>query len=723
MHLGEFTVNEPAGTDIDSSSAAKHDSEPYRLRFAHNVIEHLGHRLYQNRPTNVLAELVSNAWDADAAHVWISLEPGDTGPKSIAVADDGIGMNDPALRQEYLVVGRPKRGDSADPRTPGGRKPMGRKGIGKLAPFGVAKTLDLITVRDGLVTWLRFDYDHMIAQQATAEGTTDYRPSVLAKLTPIADVDRSKAEWGRSALDSFLAALAAGHGTLVIASRLTLQRTLSSEAIMQSLGRRFTVTLARPDFEVFVDGQKVEEKFAFPQWELRIPPTGAETELVQTPYGPKEVRCWAGFVKEASWSQEEAGVGVYAHGKIAQDRPFFFGNKGNEVFSRYMYGVVEADWIDELDRDTISTDRSSVDWDDDALQAFHKWGLEKVRAWIRTYEKHRQSVSRAEGQALVETVTREPRFSLRPSEKEHVVDLLSEVMPKLARDPDERSRFVAATVRAWVHEPARRLINRLWKETAEFDADKFASTINRLADELVPESLSLAVVFSQRVYALTQLENHIMRGMETQLQKLVEEFPWILDQGYVRFNTRQSLKTICEQAVAAGLSPARKVHFDSAAHQTKPDFVFFADADEADILVVELKGPRETASWDEFEQLHSYTSYLGRARPSSTIKGILVAGNHDASAARSFPHLECLKWGDVLLRSRRAHMELLAALLAGADADANDSRVQLVCELGGEPVRSFLEQMAENEPRLREIVAKLTPNSPVDAAASTSPAS
>jgi hypothetical protein len=41
------------------------------LRFSHNIIEHLGLKLYQNRPTNVGAELVSNAWDAGAHRVWI----------------------------------------------------------------------------------------------------------------------------------------------------------------------------------------------------------------------------------------------------------------------------------------------------------------------------------------------------------------------------------------------------------------------------------------------------------------------------------------------------------------------------------------------------------------------------------------------------------------------------------------------------------------------------
>lgn len=39
------------------------------MKISHNVIEHLGLKLYQNKPTNVIAELISNAWDANAKHL------------------------------------------------------------------------------------------------------------------------------------------------------------------------------------------------------------------------------------------------------------------------------------------------------------------------------------------------------------------------------------------------------------------------------------------------------------------------------------------------------------------------------------------------------------------------------------------------------------------------------------------------------------------------------
>ena len=65
------------------------------LRFSHNVIEHLGLRSYQSKPTTVLAELVSNSWDAEAGRVWILLRTTGSGePGSVIVANDGVGTRE-----------------------------------------------------------------------------------------------------------------------------------------------------------------------------------------------------------------------------------------------------------------------------------------------------------------------------------------------------------------------------------------------------------------------------------------------------------------------------------------------------------------------------------------------------------------------------------------------------------------------------------------------------
>ena len=43
------------------------------MKISHNIVEHLGLKLYQNKPTNVIAELVSNSWDANANRLNINI--------------------------------------------------------------------------------------------------------------------------------------------------------------------------------------------------------------------------------------------------------------------------------------------------------------------------------------------------------------------------------------------------------------------------------------------------------------------------------------------------------------------------------------------------------------------------------------------------------------------------------------------------------------------------
>ena len=74
------------------------------MKIHNNIVEHLGVKLYQNKPTNVIAEFVSNAWDADADNVFIKLEKA-----YIAISDDGKGMSFDTLANTYMVIGKSSR--------------------------------------------------------------------------------------------------------------------------------------------------------------------------------------------------------------------------------------------------------------------------------------------------------------------------------------------------------------------------------------------------------------------------------------------------------------------------------------------------------------------------------------------------------------------------------------------------------------------------------------
>src|SRR5262245_10468192 len=74
-------------------------------------------------------ELVSNAYDADAARVEVAFAPDFS---SVSVKDDGTGMTPFDFRNDFTRIGGGSRRWTGD-KTRGGRLRIGSKGIGFLA--------------------------------------------------------------------------------------------------------------------------------------------------------------------------------------------------------------------------------------------------------------------------------------------------------------------------------------------------------------------------------------------------------------------------------------------------------------------------------------------------------------------------------------------------------------------------------------------------------------
>ena len=77
------------------------------MRFDPNVITHLGIQMYSTLPP-VIAELVSNSYDAESEEVNIFLNDGGD-EKSIVIEDNGHGMSFEEINDKFLVIGRNRR--------------------------------------------------------------------------------------------------------------------------------------------------------------------------------------------------------------------------------------------------------------------------------------------------------------------------------------------------------------------------------------------------------------------------------------------------------------------------------------------------------------------------------------------------------------------------------------------------------------------------------------
>jgi Histidine kinase-, DNA gyrase B-, and HSP90-like ATPase len=684
----------------------------FRLDFSNRVIEHLGIKLYQNKPTNVIAEFLSNCWDADASKVSINLKAsdGDTTPE-IIVCDNGRGMTREELINEFLIIGRNRRGSPLD-KTPGMRMPMGRKGIGKLAGFGIAHTVDIVSIpnhklrnEDGTpkVYWLRFHLAKML-EKSNFVGPTGYEPEVLADGQNVSDW---KIECAKVGLDNLYADLIAqaeaGEGGVCIHLHdTTLKKAINSDALLRSLGARFTVTLLRADFVVKVNGKGVNPNDAFPSFQDFAIGTFQEpiSEKIKAGGIERDVKYWARFVSlsDADWPLENAGVGVYAHGKIAQDRPFFFNVRGKEIFGRYLYAVIEADWLDELEADVVSTDRRSVNWDTDETADFHLWGATKVNEWVEAFKKWRKE------QPKQDIVNRVRKISgpttLSGVEENALADLLSELLPSFGNDEEAKDKATQTMKSAWVHEPTRQLTKRLWKQVfseGDMESAVFSDLVDKLRDSLIPEAMSLAVTMAQRIAAITAMRKMIeSEKTETHLQRLVEKFPWLLGPEWEKLTANQAIRTLVRDKHKPN-RPAGEWALGETDGGLRPDFVFLSDLGEQEqIIVFELKGPEagKTLQISEYHQLRQYLDIIEGAYPHLTVEGRLIG--HDIGGFReSDNRIKVGRWSEILGKARLMHASYLGALLSASEAGATDERIKQIADFGGKETMELLDKLHE----------------------------
>jgi len=705
-----------------------------KLQYSHNVIEHLGIKLYQNKPTNVLAELISNAWDAYAENAYIDLHQDEN---YISIFDDGYGMTYDELVNNYLIIGKHKRVSNDDNKKLekkysrleeiADRGPMGRKGIGKLAPFGISTLISLITVSlddsgNNKVTWIELDLNEMVKKENEGEELiTDYSPNIILEnvdysqdiiLDQFEKNNKHIKDINKESVEKFLKKIE-NSGTLILLNNLTLKKDIGKESLISSMGRRFTVTLLRDDFSVFIDNEKVEEDNALPKFEFRLPEEGFSTELIDVNIldkttqkvntVKKELRFWVGIVKSAEWSSDEAGVGVYSHGKIAQDRPFTFKSKGREIFTRYMYAVVEADWLDELDEDVISTDRTNLNWDADELKNFADWGQKKVGEWVKTYLDKREKDDDIELLQLVEkTITSKP-FTLRKSEQKGIADLIKKIAPSISKDNKTKEEIIETVSKAWTHEPMRKIIQNIWKSIQkENKHDQFIDIIQNLNNHLIPESLSLAVTFSQRTYGLSLLHDLIHTGREVDVQVLIEKFPWILEKEMELLTADKSLKTVISEAINKGLFPRRTNASQIGAMQRQePDFIFMSGMNRSKIVVIEIKNPKNDLVLDNKKQLEDYIDHLDGIYPQSEITGLLI-GKMPNDMKNKREDIVILPWTDILIKSRSEHLILLASMIR--NSEPSDRRIADIKDFGGEETWELLHQMAQQDEELKELM-------------------
>lgn len=334
----------------------------YVMSLSLNVLNHMGMHLYSNTPA-VLAEAIANAWDADASEVAVNL---DTKAKTISVKDDGVGMDLADINKKFLCVGYRKRDEEGGLITPEGRKPMGRKGIGKLSLFSIAKRIAVHTKKaDGQPEAFLMDADLIEEAIKSKDPSTakEYKPEQIDPCEGIPE-----------------------HGTILKIEDLKKLRITQAAiaGLKKRIARRFSVLGGH--FRVIVNGEKVtfqdrdyfhKARFIFQYGEdyaahcANLDKDGDlpmkydrsarfDENGEQDSNGLHKINGWIAIARHSNDLDSENlednlnKIAIVVRGKVAQEdilQDFRLGG----MITKYMFGEINADFLDEDGKDDIAT--------------------------------------------------------------------------------------------------------------------------------------------------------------------------------------------------------------------------------------------------------------------------------------------------------------------------------------------------------------------------------
>ena len=303
------------------------------MSFEANTIQHLGVKMYSTIPP-ALAELIANSYDACATEVYVKLYDG--AENKVIVQDNGIGMSFDQVNDFFLRIGRNRRVEKQVSAC--NRIPTGKKGLGKLALFGIGDTVNIITCQGEEAVSFILDWEEINQWEYGKPYTPKFE--ILAK----GQVEK---------------------GTTIILSNLKRKSGFPLNDYAESIAKlfnfndKFVVYLSLNDGEPFLIDNKLKYKNIEPEFEWDMVKVANSNPLI---YSVSDKITGNIVSTEKPLKANLRGITLFANGRMVNSAEFFGPSESSHFFS-YATGWLNIDFIDNWEEDVISTNRQSIDWE------------------------------------------------------------------------------------------------------------------------------------------------------------------------------------------------------------------------------------------------------------------------------------------------------------------------------------------------------------------------
>lgn len=389
------------------------------MSFQPTVIEHLGVKMYSHT-VPAIAELVANAYDACATEVEVNLF--DKPEHKIIIKDNGVGMSFDEINDFYLKIGRNRRKENQ--LSPCGRTPTGKKGLGKLALFGLGNKVEISTVQaDERVTFV-LDYEKILETDGL------YQPEFTRE--PVEPNTPS--------------------GTTITLTGLTKKQGYPLDNYVERLSclfdfpdSDFIIKINLNDSEPRIINNRLKYDLIIPQIEWNYDDLVKEIPSLLNKFEQYEA---SGLIKGKFITTEKPiknnlkGITLFANGRMV-NAPEFFTDSESSNFYSYLTGWLSVDFIDNDDEDLISTDRTSLDWKHNKTAQLRDFLGAVVRAIGQDWRIKRKEKKEKERQEKSKIDEQDWKDKL-PSKERKSVDAILEQLEKSELTGSEQAKVINA---------------------------------------------------------------------------------------------------------------------------------------------------------------------------------------------------------------------------------------------------------------------------------------
>ena len=557
---------------------------PYTMRFDVGTIKHLGLQMYSTLPP-VIGELVANGWDANATCVEIAIpdNPLGLGKSAITISDNGMGMSDDDIRTKYVVTGRDRREDEGSDETPDPlkRKIMGRKGIGKFSSFGIAKEIEIESVKDGETSRLVMNYDAMLENAASHSIT-------FPALPPTGQVS---------------------DGTRITLRDFTKfhNRRISVDMLRKGLARRFSIIGGQNNFEIVINGSPISPQERNLQALLDQDADGNryiwhyDDEIIED-NEEWTVAGWIGALDRTTPNLDgiDRGIALMARGKLVQEPFVFEAVVGQQYALSYIIGELHVEFVD-ADEDTIGTNRNALVWDTDANAALREWGRKEVNKVAREWAKKRSEDNRRmleQNRLYLDFKQRANEIGNRRALK--LADqLVRQTIDKNPTAPFEELEPIIQMSLDFLE------FDTFWEiasDMADADLQDTGTILNLFREWQIVEAKEMAKVTEGRITTIEKLQHLIDRNaLEVPtLHNFLKEFPWVIDPRWTLVDDEVTYSNLLRKTFS---EPA-----DLPENEKRIDFLCVGES--RNLVVVEIKRPGLRASMKELSQIEEEVSFM-----------------------------------------------------------------------------------------------------------------